>query len=993
MAVISLDGDDWLIATDPENVGRKDRWHQCPTGEARPTKVPWIIQDPFPCYHGVAWYWHDFIAPVNSYPQGRYLLRFWAVDYMANVWLNGVHVGGHEGGETPFVIDVTEAIRPGETNRLAVRVLNSTHDPIDGIVLNETAHRAKVMPTSAGRLSNYGGITDTVELLVAPAVRIEDLFVRADPYTGRVCVEVGVHNATNQTVAGSLEFTIVPASGGSPVAEYRLRQGLCPGGAVLRVEMTVDQPRLWQLNDPHLYCVTARLRVESPDSGDEYSVRCGFRDFRFKDGYFRLNGRRVFLRSAHTCNFFPIGLQLPHDPDLARRDMLTAKAMGFNLVRFICGGALRSQLDICDELGLMVYEEHFGSWDTMKDSPQFAQRFDVSVAELIRRDRNHPSVVIWGLLNEANHGRVFQYAVGSLPLVRSLDDSRMVMLNSGRTDGQLHIGSLSNPGSGVWEPLLGGEGPEQEGKPQRWADGQFFAEAGDNHLYTTVTDVERTTRIVRTMGRDLPKPVFLSEYGIGSAVDLWRTVRHFERLGKADVEDAAYYRDKLESFLADWRRWRLDECFDHPTEFFAQSLARMASHRTLGLNAVRANPHMVGHSLTSLTDTVLSGEGLTTPFREFKPGTVEAIFDGFAPLRLCLFAEPVHVYRGKSVRLEAVLANEDVLRPGKYPIRLQVVGPDCRRAFERVATVTVPESVPGREPPFAVPFFAETVPLDGPSGRYRFLAEFDSGATAAGGRATVFVTDPADMPPVETEVVLCGRDETYSRISSTDKSIMEVVLCGPDETLGAWLHRQGIRTRRLVEQKFTRRQVLLISGKPDPEDGESFRLIAQGIARGCGAVFLTVPDLINEKKEIQWLPLVRKGRLDYQGSDLYLTDDWAKRHPVFAGLPAGGLMDYGFYRELITRHAMIDQDACTEAIAGNIKASLGYASGLTVSVHRLGAGSFILNTLLIRENLGTHPAAERLLRNMLRYVAGDVNGPLADLPANFSTQLKAMGLA
>jgi beta-galactosidase/beta-glucuronidase len=81
------------------------------------------------------------MAPANPYPAGRYVLRFWQVDYLAEVWLNGMSVGGHEGGETPFVLDVTSHIKPGEKNHLAVRVLNPTLQPIDEIVLNETARR------------------------------------------------------------------------------------------------------------------------------------------------------------------------------------------------------------------------------------------------------------------------------------------------------------------------------------------------------------------------------------------------------------------------------------------------------------------------------------------------------------------------------------------------------------------------------------------------------------------------------------------------------------------------------------------------------------------------------------------------------------------------------------------------------------------------------------------------------------------------------------
>ena len=106
--VVSLDGEDWLLAPDPQNVGREQAWFQAPQPEAKRTKVPWIIQDAFPGYHGVAWYWREFQRrrPIRT-RQGRYLLRFWAVDYKAEVWLNGTPVGEHEGGETPFVLDVT----------------------------------------------------------------------------------------------------------------------------------------------------------------------------------------------------------------------------------------------------------------------------------------------------------------------------------------------------------------------------------------------------------------------------------------------------------------------------------------------------------------------------------------------------------------------------------------------------------------------------------------------------------------------------------------------------------------------------------------------------------------------------------------------------------------------------------------------------------------------------------------------------------------------
>ncbi len=132
----------WRLALDPDNVGREGRWFDAVPSDAQDAPVPGIIQQVFPDYHGVAWYWHAF-RPARLPGAGeRALLRFGAVDYLASVWVNGLPAGGHEGGETPFDLDVTGLLRPGE-NLLAVRVLNPTEEGIDGIRLAETPHRNK----------------------------------------------------------------------------------------------------------------------------------------------------------------------------------------------------------------------------------------------------------------------------------------------------------------------------------------------------------------------------------------------------------------------------------------------------------------------------------------------------------------------------------------------------------------------------------------------------------------------------------------------------------------------------------------------------------------------------------------------------------------------------------------------------------------------------------------------------------------------------------
>jgi hypothetical protein len=142
---------------------------------------------------------------------------------------------------------------------------------------------------------------------------------------------------------------------------------------------------------------------------------------------------------------------------------------------------------------------------------------------------------------------------------------------------------------------------------------------------------------------------------------------------------------------------------------------------------------------------------------------------------------------------------------------------------------------------------------------------------------------------------------------------------------------------------------------------------------------------------VNGLALKTKGNVSGIARWLYHSDEWCKRHPIFDGMQAGGLMDYSYYLELIPDAAFMGIDPAADPVAGGINASQGCQSGLMVAVYKLGVGEFILNSLLIRDNLGKVPQAERLLRNIFRFAGRDMAKPLADLPASFDEQLKGMG--
>lgn len=162
--------------------------------------MPGAIQQSFPGYHGVAWYWQRFVPALAPDATQRAQLHFeGVVRYLGEVWLNGQFLGGYEGGEGPFDLDATGAIQADQENRLVVRVLCPGSEPIDGYVSNE-------VPMTG----DYGGIMLPVAYRLVPAVRTVDIFVRPNPHDGCVPATVVLRNDTQNTLHVRLSMQIRP---------------------------------------------------------------------------------------------------------------------------------------------------------------------------------------------------------------------------------------------------------------------------------------------------------------------------------------------------------------------------------------------------------------------------------------------------------------------------------------------------------------------------------------------------------------------------------------------------------------------------------------------------------------------------------------------------------------------------------------------------------------------------------------------------------------
>ena len=513
--VQSLDGQ-WRIAFDPQDAGKTAAWFKpggFPLDGSRPIQVPGNVYevDPnrmaggylglpgtTPC--GVLWYSRTFTPSVPTSADLRQYLRFGGVAYACQAWLNGVLVGSHEGGQAEFEFDVTDALR---------KSVQSAHDPHHGALCGGRGrHQPSREPPGSAEGPHQGCFRQAGH--PRRAVRASD------------CAGKPRRQARGGRAKGRVRRVQVrQGSGGrhgrgNRPARYRAQQA---DGSHRRTT-SLGPRRSVSLHDPgHERLVGGRAQR----CQDAYALRAGLRDFRIRDGWFHLNGKRIYVKSLHGAVFDPIWvyatprtLEQPYAH--MREEFALLKNAGFNMYRFIVAAPLPEQLDIADELGFLIYSEHETSWLQTDDT-----KFGVVLNDLVRRDRNHPSLVIWGLLNENGAGRFYNAAKAWLPSLRAVDDTRLVLLNSGRWDCDLKTASASNPGSTTWDAYLGGEGPAASAASGGLGDEPNAYRnpggAGDVHVYrrypTTWSFIEAFAELGATPSR-------FSSRRVGSAVPLTR---------------------------------------------------------------------------------------------------------------------------------------------------------------------------------------------------------------------------------------------------------------------------------------------------------------------------------------------------------------------------------------------------------------------------------------------------------------------------------------
>lgn len=572
---VLLDGR-WQFAFDDANRGLAERWFDPGHAFGMEIEVPFSYQaeksgiggDEI---HPVIWYRRSFAVPEAMGGQSI-LLRFGAVDWACRVYVNGVCVGGHTSGYTPFALDITSALKAGD-NDLCVRVEDTTDcaQPRGKQYWRRGVMGCWYTPNS--------GIWQSVYLEAAGENHLVRLHVRPDGDAARAHVTMALDHEPAEPL--TIELTVSfeayfsrTYTFGTTGRETRFTMDMraddtviqTPDGAPL--DGQIQGILWWGPDHPHLYDVSARVK-DGERTVDHVTTYFGMRKIELRDGTIWLNERPLYQRLVLDQGYWPDTLLTPPNGDALREDVLWTQKLGFN------GARKHQKIEDpryyywADRLGLLVWGEVPSAYRFSHDS---IRALSDTLMAFIDRDYNHPSIIVWVPLNESwGVNRILtdknQQALGRTlyHLCKAADGTRLVSANDGWEQTTTDICALHDytaSGDDLRIHFASREQVDAIGCDQRraWADGEWPT-GGEAFLVTEYGGIAFDS---------------IGEQGKVGGMPTWGYN------GKVEGEDA---------FLAR---------FDSAT------------------GAVRAIPFCQGYCYTQLTDVMQEINGLLTPDRRPK---------------------------------------------------------------------------------------------------------------------------------------------------------------------------------------------------------------------------------------------------------------------------------------------------------------------------------------------------------------------------------------
>lgn len=409
-----------------------------------------------PYYRGQSWY-RTYLDVKNPFVEGRTLLHFQGAGQTTTLWIGSTLVGTHKGGYDEFVFDITDAI--------AKLTVADRKKGVPVAVLCDNSPDLDRVPSDLGDFCLYGGLYRHVNLVYLPAVSLDAVHVlqtvTADG-SASIVVKARLYDPTLKGLSPALTVEVLDPSG---KLIHTASKTIAPTRSLTELTaFPIPKPDLWSPETPHLY--RCRVTLSTSAGKTELEERFGVRHTEFVEhGPFKLNGKRVLLRGTQR-HADHAGLAAAMSDELMREEMRLIKEMGANFIRLGHYQQDRLILDLCDELGIMVWEEV--PWCRAGvGSEAFKQNARGMLSNLIDQHMNHPSIILWGLGNEddwpaeypsINKDEIRAFMTELRDLAHSLDGSRLTSFR--RCDFARDIPDVYSPS--IWAGWYRGNYHEYE---------------------------------------------------------------------------------------------------------------------------------------------------------------------------------------------------------------------------------------------------------------------------------------------------------------------------------------------------------------------------------------------------------------------------------------------------------------------------------------------------------------------------------------------------
>ncbi|MEO5910982.1 MAG: glycoside hydrolase family 2 TIM barrel-domain containing protein [Pelobium sp.] len=485
----------WNSADQKNKTERKEHGYS----DKNVLQVPgdWNNQKPeFLYYEGTVWYKKSFDY-ANIQTDKQYYLYFGAVNYRADVYLNGKKLGTHIGGFTPFNFEIPASYLKEKDNMLVVKVDNK--------------RGADEVPTLNTDWWNYGGITREVKLMELPKTFIQDFVFQldkpiGDEKPGKTTSASGYIKLNGEGVSTAQFITI-------EIPELKFKETFKSTGAVTPFQVKLSKLQLWSPNNPKLY------KVKVSTTTDQQEDQIGFRTIIASGTKVLLNGEPVFMRGISIHGEIAAEMRRAYSKADAFKLLGAAQELGCNMVRLAHYPHDESITRLADSLGILVWSEIPVYWTINFESQDVLAKAKKQLQEMINRDHNRASVIIWSVGNETPISPVrTQFMHSLITEAKRLDDTRMVSAAL-----EVNYSSLENINS-VDDPL-----------------GEFVDLIAFNEYlgwYGGLPDQCRTTN----WSTPYQKPLFISETGGGAK--------------------GGFHADSLTRFSEEYQEWYYKEQID-----------------------------------------------------------------------------------------------------------------------------------------------------------------------------------------------------------------------------------------------------------------------------------------------------------------------------------------------------------------------------------------------------------------------------------------------